>query len=151
MSLFALRRSSDICRFLNVKLCYNCSLSVIWSQNSKLILNFLLDLNFGRLLIRDRNSTRSASTRRRGSDRFESRPDISSYLETLKWFLLLLCQMRDINIWEYGECLGPKQAQFFTMHSWDFLTKVVQLKSWLSVGCYPITRVFELKRRDLSP
>ncbi len=30
---------------------------------------------------------------------------------------LLLCQMRDINSMNRGECLGPKQAQLITMHS----------------------------------
>ncbi len=42
------------------------------------------------------------------------------------------CQMHDIKSMSRGEPLGPKQAQLSTMHSWDFQTKVVQSKVWLS-------------------
>ena len=41
-------------------------------------------------------------------------------------YLLLLCQMRNINSITRGDCLGHKQAQLSTMHSKDFQTKVVQ-------------------------
>ena len=40
--------------------------------------------------------------------------------------------MRDINSTSRGECLDPKQVQLITMHSYDFQTKVVQTKGWLS-------------------
>ena len=46
---------------------------------------------------------------------------------------------------ECGECLGPKQAQLITMHNKGFRTsntKVVQLKSWLSIE--------QLRRGDVS-
>ena len=35
---------------------------------------------------------------------------------------------------DFGECLGPKQTQLKNMHSYNFKTKIVQHKSWLSVG-----------------
>ncbi len=33
--------------------------------------------------------------------------------------------------YEKGKCLGPKQAQLYTMHNYDFQTNVVQSKGLL--------------------
>ncbi len=64
----------------------------------------------------------------------DAQPKTPSWLKTLKvvLYLLLLCQIRDIDSTSRGECLGPKQAQISTMHSYDFQIKVVQSKVWLS-------------------
>ncbi len=32
----------------------------------------------------------------------------------------------------------PKKVQLITMHSYDFQTKVLQLKSWMSLVVYPV-------------
>ena len=48
---------------------------------------------------------------------------IGSNLITLKWFLLLLYQVRDINSQSRGNALAHKQAQLITMHSQDYSDK----------------------------
>ena len=47
-------------------------------------------------------------------------------LQTLKIYLLLICQTREINSKSRGNTLAHKQGQLITMHSWDFQTKVLQ-------------------------
>ena len=63
-----------------------------------------------------------------------------------KFYPLLLCQMRDINSTNRGECLVPNKVRLITMHSQDLQTNVVQLKGWLSDWSLVVVRMaIELK------
>ena len=53
---------------------------------------------------------------------------------TLKWFLRLFCQVRDINSQSRENALARKQEQRITVRTSQ--TKVVQWKGWFSVDCY---------------
>ena len=92
-----------------------------------LVTEIKVQLNKGtKKVIRNRSSTRNASARGRKGDRFVSRLNTASYLKTLKMFLLLLCQVRDISSKIRWNALTDKQVQLSTVHCQDSQTKVMQ-------------------------
>ena len=61
-----------------------------------------------------------------------------------------ICLVRDTNSENRKKAFAHKQAQLITMHNQYLKTKFVQLKGWLSVGCY-LTEYLILCVRVLHP
>ncbi len=70
-------------------------------------------------LTRVRGLTRSTSARRQEDDWFAARSKPCHSLKMLKFYLQLLCQIRNINNMSRGEHLGSKQAQLIRQGSYN--------------------------------